>query len=234
MRIATAGPIIVVTIVMGGFILGRPTPADAYSQWSINDDDTYCGECHGDFRSPSYTSPVDDQNWGNLHDLHRETMLEGDCDTCHLANDKFPVMLNESAGGDGLDPVSCMGCHGVDPNPGTANTHWGAGLRLHHLNAGVPADRNGDKCTACHQDDPTPPAESVLPAFYFTPDVNHPNKPTDPCNPAPDLPEHFAGLTLGIDNDGDLSYDQADTDCSGLLQDGFESGDTSAWSAAVP
>ena len=207
--------------------------AHAYSQWSIADNATYCGECHGDFRSNDYISPVDGENWGNLHDLHRETMLNRDCETCHLAGDEFPVMLNESAGGNGLAPVSCMGCHGVDPNPGTPNSNWGAGLRLHHLNAGVRPDRNDEKCDACHQNDPTPPAESVLPAFYFTPDAAHPNKPTDPCNPAPDLPEHFAGLTLGMDNDGDLDYDQVDSDCA-LFTDGFESGDTSGWASATP
>ena len=216
-------------------LAGWSGAAHAYNQWSINDDATYCGECHGDFRSSSYISPVDGENWGNLHDLHRADMLNGDCQTCHLAGDNFPVLLNESGGGDGFEPVSCMGCHGVDPEPGTPNNNWGAGLRLHHLNANVRPDQNGDTCDSCHQDDPTPSAENVLPSYYFTPDIAHPNKPTDPCNPSPDYPENFAGLTLALDNDGDLLHDAADPDCSdGIFSDDFESGDTSSWSSVLP
>lgn len=189
-----------------------PGAALAYSQWSINDDATNCGQCHGDFRSNTYISPGDGQLWGNLHNIHRTTMLNSDCATCHGAGDRFPVLLNESEGGDGFDPISCMGCHGMDP--GTPDAHWGAGLRAHHLNAGVPADQNGDTCLDCHPSDPVPRRENVSPSYYFTPDAAHPNKPTDPCNPSPDLPEDFAGLTLGLDNDGDLLYDEADPDCT--------------------
>lgn len=233
MRSETAYVVVGVAAVV--VLLGGSGVANAYSQWSINDDATYCGECHGDLRSGSYTSPVDGENWGNLHDLHKDVMLNSDCATCHLRSGRFPVRLNESEGGNGFEPVSCMGCHGVDPDPGNSNTGWGAGLRLHHLNAGVRADQNGFTCSStCHQNDPVPPTEDVLPSFYFVPDAAHPNKPTDPCNPAPDLPEHFAGLTLGMDNDGDLAYDQVDADCGGLLKDGFESGDTSAWSVTFP
>ncbi len=96
-------------------------PVDAYDRWSINDDATNCGECHGDFRSNTYISPVDGMLWGNLHNIHRTTMLNGDCETCHLASDEFPVLLNESEGGTGFDPISCTGCHN------------GPGLRLHHI-----------------------------------------------------------------------------------------------------
>lgn len=226
---------LLVGIAAIAILLAGRGDVDAYSQWSIADDATNCGECHGDFRSDNYISPVDGENWGNLHDLHREVMLNDDCAACHLASDEFPVKLNESAGGNGFEPVSCMGCHGVDPNPGTFNTQWGAGLRLHHINAGVRADQDGFTCTStCHQNDPQPPGEDTLPSYYFLPDAAHPNKPTDPCNPAPGLPEDFAGLALGMDNDGDLQYDQVDFDCSGLFEDRFESGDTSAWTRAVP
>jgi len=212
------------------------SPAEAYDRWSINDDATNCHECHGDFRSNTYISPVDGQLWGNLHNLHRTTMLDGDCDTCHLAGDEFPVLLNESAGGTGFEPIGCMGCHGIDP--GTAEPHWGAGLRLHHTNAGVPADNGGmgDTCVDCHTDDPVPAGENTSPSYYFTPDAAHPDKPTDPCNPSPDFPESFAGFDLGIDNDGDLAYDEADSDCGSIdiFMDGFETGDTSAWSVVTP
>jgi hypothetical protein len=65
----------------------------------------------------------------------------------------------------------------------------------------------------CHDDDPPPPPETTLPSYYFTPDPNHTSKPTDPCNPAPGFPENFAGAVIGLDNDGDLLYDDADPDC---------------------
>lgn len=200
-------------------------PVDAYTQWSIADDATNCGECHGDFRSSTYISPVDGQLWGNLHNIHRTEMLNSDCEVCHGEGDRFPVLLNESLGGIGFDPISCTGCHN------------GRGLRLHHTNAQVPADQGGtgSTCLDCHGTEPAPPAENVLPPYYFTPDPAHPDKPTDPCNPAPDFPEHFAGLTLALDNDGDLAYDELDSECGiDIFTDGFESGDTSAWGVVVP
>jgi hypothetical protein len=66
----------------------------------------------------------------------------------------------------------------------------------------------------CHSGDPAPPAENVDPSYYFSPDPSHPNKPTDPCNPAPGFPEHFAASIIGLDNDGDLLYDEADPACA--------------------
>jgi hypothetical protein len=209
------------------------TPAEAYEQWSINADATNCRECHGDFRDNNYISPVDGENWGDLHDVHREDMLNDDCDVCHLDGGRFPVLLDDSAGGTGFQSVGCVGCHGIDP--GNGEPDWGAGLRLHHTNAGVRPDRNNETCVDCHGTLPVPQPEDVLPVYYFTPDAAHPNKPTDPCNPAPDHPESFAGLVLGTDNDGDLFYDSADPDCGGIMfTDGFESGDTSAWTSQVP
>lgn len=220
----TLSTLVVCTISATGALLLNSDEVDAYNQWSVNDDATYCGECHGDFRSGNYISPVDGQLWGNLHNIHRDSMLSGDCAACHLASDEFPVLLDESEGGDGFDPISCIGCHD------------GPGLRLHHLTANVSPDQNGDTCADCHAMDPAPPAENVAPPYYFTPDAAHPNKPTDPCNPSPGFPENFAGDTIAIDNDGDLLYDEADPDCGAvdMFLDDFESGDTSAWSLTVP
>jgi len=271
------------TIAVFGLVLGAATAAIAYDRYSINDDATNCRTCHGDFRRDSYVSLVDGIIWGNLHNIHRNTMLSGDCDVCHVGDDEFPVLIAESNGGDGFEPVSCMGCHGVDPTPGVPpNNDWGAGLRLHHANAGIGI------CAGCHPGDPPPPPESTPPSYYFLPDGNHQNKPTDPCSPAPSHSENYAGAVIGIDNDGDLLYDEDDSDCAAaptptatptwthtptevptltpsptrtptstpvitntptatptmtptptpdpnlLFGDGFESGDTSAWSAAVP
>lgn len=213
--------------------------ATAYEQYSENADATNCRECHGDFRAGGYISRSDDDPWpDSLHNVHRNVMLDGDCDTCHSAGGRFPVFLNSSTGGEGFPPVACVGCHGIDPTPGTPNSNWGAGLRRHHTNAGVPADQNGDTCVSCHPSDPLPVPEFFLPAYYFTPDPAHPDKPTDSCNPSPGFPEHFSQGTMGtqgLDNDGDLVYDMADSDCASLVFiDGFESGNTAAWSGSVP
>lgn len=217
-----------------------PGIAEAYNQWSVNDDATNCRQCHGDFRAGPYVSLADGDPWPNsLHNVHRNTMLDEFCSACHFGANRFPVFLNLSNGGEGLQPVSCVGCHGIDPNPGSSNNQWGAGLRRHHVLALVPPDQNGDTCFDCHQNDPTPMAENVPPSYYFTPDPSHPDKPTDPCNPSPNFVEHFSQGTMGtegLDNDGDLIYDEVDSDCGGLLilLDGLESGGTFAWSATVP
>jgi len=253
------------TLIVGGIMIFGIPGAEGYDRWSVNDDATNCGYCHGDFRSSNYISPVDGLNWGNLHNIHRSTMLSGDCDTCHLGADEFPVLLNQSNGGDGFEPVGCMGCHGVDPAPSVPNNDWwGAGLRAHHANAVVGPDNNGDTCISCHTNDPVPAPEDTMPSYYFTPDLIHTSKPDDPC-----LTENYAGAAIGIDNDGDQLYDGNDPDCAGptpphtptnaptntptatpkpvvptptntptppvdpdlIFDDGFESGDTSAWGA---
>ncbi len=206
-------------IVCGIALIGLPA-AEGYDRWSVNDDATNCGFCHGDFRNSNYVSPVDGQNWGNLHNIHRENMLNDDCATCHYGagGDEFPVLLNLSGGGNGLAPISCVGCHGVDPQDPLHPNGWGAGIRAHHLNAGVGPDNNGKTCASagCHVSDPVPQPEDTLPEYYLNPGNDHPNMPTDSCNPASaGYPESFAGADIGIDNDGDLIYDEADPDCGG-------------------
>jgi hypothetical protein len=100
--------------------------------------------------------------------------------------------------------MSCNGCHGrAEPNAGGSVT--AAGLRRHHWNAGVP-------CTPCHADsEPSqgfdPAGEQVLPPNYAALDI-------EPCNRTPDFLEDFAGSALGLDNDGDDAYDEADPDCA--------------------
>ena len=194
------------------FLLALATTTSAYDRWSVNDDATNCGSCHGDFRSNTYISLSDGQLWGNLHNIHRQTMVSGDCNTCH-GSSTFPVLLASSDGGDGLDPIGCMGCHGREEDTGAGNPEgpngYGAGLRQHHHNSGVTA------CAACHQDadpaDYTPVGEDVLPPYYANPGANHPTIPTGPCNE--DGSENFAGDPQGQDNDGDGAYDGDDGDC---------------------
>jgi hypothetical protein len=190
-----------------------PSTVTAYSQYSQIGADTNCASCHGDFRSNVYISPVDGQLWGNIHNLHRNTMLSGDCDACHSAGGRFPVLTDESLGGDGLAPIGCMGCHGRSEDNVAGNPSFphglGAGLRQHHTNAGV------DACTDCHDDaspaNYTPVGEQVLPSYYANPGTGHDNMPTGSCND--DGSEHFAGATLGLDNDGNSVYDTADPGC---------------------
>jgi hypothetical protein len=145
-----------------GLIVFVAGAASAYDQYSVNKDATNCAACHGDYRASPYTSLTDGMEWpADLMDVHSSTMLSGDCSTCHGSGPRFPVALNTSAGGLGLDPISCVGCHGraedrgVNPDdcvgaqnpapPGcvanpslcpapTANEVCGdgAGLRQHH------------------------------------------------------------------------------------------------------
>ncbi len=204
-----------IAATMLGIVIVAAIGGHAYERYSQNDNATWCRECHGNFRADNYVSLSDGQPWGNLHEVHRSTMLSGDCDACHIGGSELPVYIDQSNGGDGLEPKSCVGCHGANPSPGNpSNGLWGAGLRAHHANAGVGPDSNGFTCATCHSGDPTPPAENVDPSYYFSPDPSHPSKPTDPCNPAPGFPEHFAASIISLDNDGDLLYDEADPSCA--------------------
>lgn len=200
-----------------------------------------CRTCHGHFRATDesnsrgylrdeYVSPVDGKPWREvyqeveaeepalevgLHDVHRHIMLDkigrSRCNVCHGEEGRYPVRTSVSAGGEGLDPISCVGCHGRAEDTGhdSVSAGLGAGLRQHHTNSGV------TECKTCHADaDPanyTPVGEHVLPPYYFSPDAVFVNKPTDPCNKQ--RAEDYAGKPKGLDNDGDGLYDKRDPDC---------------------
>ena len=209
--------------------LGTPDNASAYARWGDG-----CTDCHGSFLNSTSTKP--NNTWpSSKHNVHRRTIIsdtgEDYCGLCHVSNGDDPL-LNESRGETGFLAVGCMGCHGVDPDPGTANNlWWGAGLRLHHANANVGTDNGGLSCVDCHDDDPAPLGEDAVPIYYGGTDINV----LDPCNG--DGSENWTPDGLGLDNDGDLDYDAADSDCStsaAIFSDGFESGDLSAWSSTVP
>ena len=191
-------------------VIGAGT-AQAYLQYSANKDATNCRGCHGDFRASPYVSLSDGQSWeDDLHDVHRNTMLAGDCLTCHSSGPRFPVLIDSSAGGTGLDPISCTGCHGrFEDGIGFGTFGFGAGLRQHHWTAGVTG------CGDCHSDaNPagfTPVGEEFLPLYYSDSDIAHPLIPGDPCNLEADgFPEDYAASTLGLDNDGNGLYDESD------------------------
>jgi len=179
--------------------------------WAYDEYAAGCDDCHGGFRSSPYTSLSDGSSWGDdLHDVHRNTMLGGDCDACH-AGGFAPVSLDSSDGGSGLSAISCVGCHGREEDMGndSVSAGRGAGLRQHHTNAGE------TDCVGCHDDavpaSYTPVGEDVLPDYYANPGSNHPAMPVDSCNPTGT--ENFAGTAIGLDNDGDGNYDTADSSC---------------------
>lgn len=207
-RLSGLAGMLLAAVVGLGTLTGWAPGVSAFERWSEDRVSGNCANCHGGFRDSGYVSFTDGTPWGtSLHDGHRQVMLNFDCDTCHMSGTRFPVFLNSSAGGTGFSPIGCVGCHGRqgDENAG----QLGAGLRQHHTNAGAAF------CGGCHGDnDPstfTTVAESEPPPYYFTPDPAHPAKPTDPCNA--NGSESVFGAT-GLDNDGDLAYDAADSDCA--------------------
>ena len=199
-------------------------PSSGYERWADG-----CPDCHNDFTDSTSAKPGN--TWPqSKHTVHRSNMMTfsppSSCGACHVNSGDNP-RLNSSAGYGSLPPVSCMGCHGADPTPGTANNHWGAGLRLHHANANVGPDNANRECVDCHENDPLPMPEDVLPAYYGGANIHV----LDPCNL--DGSENWTSDGFGLDNDGDLDYDSADSNCP-LFADGFESGDASNWSTTVP
>jgi hypothetical protein len=122
-----------------------------------------------------------------LHDLHNE--MTSSCQSCH------------GSIGDNPATETCAGCHvsGSD----------GGGLVIHHTNAEAPPDLNGERCATCHPDAEAQP-EDVAPPLYGTADVSL----TDPCETDTGAGgEDYDGDGFGLDNDGDLAYDTADSDC---------------------
>jgi len=210
------------------------THSAAYEFYSDDiNDQGMCADCHGAFSDSPYIPPSGSGSWfDDLHDVHRRDMLSGDCDTCHdgMTTSGRDVRLNSSAGGTGLDPISCIGCHGRVEDTGTSPDDCafggafagercgdGAGLRQHHFNAGI------EDCDDCHDldSDPanfTPVDESVPPPYYSANDPNFPDMPSDPCSPAADgFPENYdPSSTLGLDNDGDGDYDELDGACAAV------------------
>jgi hypothetical protein len=191
--------------------------AQAYPTWSDGAGNG-CIACHGDFNSGTYVSNSDGTSWGtNLMQGHINFMGGSACNICHQPSARFPVYIGLSIGITNYPPIACLGCHGrsedatgncVEGNTTTidpANCGMGAGLRRHHANAGV------TECADCHTD-AVPVGENVQPPYYFS-DSNRPNKPLDPCNLAPSPGNENKFGSTGLDNDGDLAYDQADPDC---------------------
>lgn len=207
-------------------VLGVGVTAFVVGAWVLANEDysggtPSCLTCHGDFRLSPYTSLVDNQSWGNdMHDVHRNTMLDSDCDACHSAAGRLPTYLGSSAGGTGLAPISCAGCHGrAQDGTGTGSVGYAAGLRQRHWLANrTVAGYSTRSCVNCHSDsnpaNKTVVGEAVKPPYYANPGTFHSAMPTDPCNPAPTYTENFKGTTIGLDNDGDGLFDMNDPNCA--------------------
>jgi hypothetical protein len=174
-----------------------------------------CVTCHGDFQAVPYTQG----GWaGDLMGLaggdgHLSAITS--CSVCH-GGGFYPVSTSDSDGVGGQFGMSCLGCHGrFETALGSVEA---SGLRQHHYNEGVTF------CAGCHplDSDPaayTPEGEDILPPNY---DVNLAVVAlTDPCNPG-GVGEDFAGDSAGLDNDGDLLFDEADPDCVPVPPEGCE------------
>lgn len=146
-----------------------------------------CSQCHPGFIG-GFSGP--------LHQLHLGTISE--CNACHTIPGSTPAPIKWEPGQPG-----CSGCHVVD------------GLVAHHTNAGAPPDSNGLACATCHPAvDPGP--ESDIPPFYpgGVDALSSVAGVLDPCDATdPDPNEDLDGDGSGLDNDGDLAYDEADPDC---------------------
>ena len=180
-----------------GFVLTWPGPVEAHERYSDG-----CQACHGSFfggTSPKGTTFPSN----NKHTMHENSGYIGaSCNLCHRSGDGWDPYIGWSNGTASNPAIGCLGCHGRDY--GDTLGFRGAGLIARHTITGV------SQCTTCHLNEPVPLPESVAPPYYDTVDANV----SDPCNAAPDYLENFSsGDTLGLDNDGDGVFDEADSDC---------------------
>ncbi len=193
---------IFVLLILAFFV----SSAAAYDTYSAG-----CAGCHGSFTSGTYSSlaaaKAANPAWpGTLHDVHRNSsiqttpgMLNGNCNACHFGASRTPVYTNQSNGTAPFN-LSCSGCHD------------GPGLRAHHVNSG--ADTT---CYDCHIGDPTPDPENVLRPVYTATfgTTSGTTRVNDPCNlTAAGFEGRLGDVgTIGLDNDGNLLYDQDDPAC---------------------
>lgn len=188
-----------------GLLFLLPVPGPGYERYNGSPS---CDDCHSGFVSR-----------GPLHDLHQgNNQMTNTCNLCHVSTGDNPLTYQSGASGG----QSCRGCHGVDNG---TTFGWGAGLRLHHANAGAPADSDGLFCVDCHPGDPVPDPEDTVPVYYVRGDVDV----NDPCVVASASGgEDWDGDGFGLDNDGDLDYEDADSDCSASPVEGSNWGKVKA------
>lgn len=149
-----------------------------------------CQTCHGNFRGATSTKGTVFPG-NNNHDMHRNSAnMATACNLCHIGSSRTPVLIGSSTGTVNNPGLGCTGCH------------VGAGLRTHHAVNGV------SECYDCHDPETAAP-ENVVPPYYGTADT----KVRNPANDvrASSTNENWSvGDYLGLDNDGNNLYDQAD------------------------
>lgn len=176
--------VILCIIVLAALVAWTPD-SEAYNRYNDG-----CQNCHGAFtdgESPLGTTfPGDDK-----HQMHRSSgNMNTECDLCHTSGDGRNPYIGSSDGTASNLGLGCTGCHEA------------LGLRAHH----------GSFCASCHQNDPAPPTEDVIPPYYGTVDTNA----DFPCNSDENTSEDWTGDGIGLDNDGDGLYDMDDPDCEAL------------------
>ena len=92
-------PLFVLLVTISVLMIGA-SEAWAYSTYSTDIGSTgNCASCHGAFAGVPYVSLSDGANWGDdLHDVHRDDMLTGECDTCHSTGGSTVVLGASSRG----------------------------------------------------------------------------------------------------------------------------------------
>ena len=162
--------------------------AGAYSNFgatAIGEMPTHCKVCH--------TNTFEGGTRNINHIIHSDA-VGGSCGVCHAPGLTVPPTLDQ-----------CVQCHVPE------------GLREHHRNAGV-STCNG--AVECHPD-----LELALPEDTIPPGYTDGTDPVatialDPCDGSeerfgPNEPFSDGSFTVSLDNDGDLCYDGADSDCGG-------------------
>jgi cysteine-rich repeat protein len=208
-RNLSRGPFLAACLLVPAILLLAYLTASQPS-WAYERYNDGCQDCHGAFTdptSPKVPAPVFPSD--DKHQMHRSSSaMNADCDLCHSSGDGRDPFIGSSDGTVSNPGLGCTGCHAAP------------GLRLHHLNRGETS------CQSCHPGDPPPAGENVLPVYYGIPadsDVDN------PCNAVAQagINENWTiGDFLGLDNDGDLLYDQTDPDCGGgaICGDGVTEG----------
>jgi hypothetical protein len=171
-----------------------------------------CNTCHG--AGPFFPVAMNISDGGN-------GLAAISCVGCHGRAQDRGVFPDDCVGSQAPAPPGCVADPSQCPAPGAGEVCGdGAGLRQHHFVVNRTINTSGGPvstqvCVDCHLDsDPTnftTAGEEVLPPYYSASDPNHPNIPSDPCNPIGDgFPEDYAGSFLGLDNNGNDIYDEND------------------------
>lgn len=185
----TRGGNVLVSIVGMAFIVMGSQVSKGYETYSGGPDGG-CIDCHGDFRSSTSTKGTIFPSSQN-HEMHRASANMGTaCNLCHSGASRTPVYTGSSNGTSDNAGLGCSGCH------------LGDGLRTHHAVNGITL------CYDCHNVG-APPAETVKPPYYGTPDTKV-NNPGNTVLASKTNENWSVGDFLGLDNDGNNLYDLAD------------------------